>query len=209
MTSARTKRLTLISLIFAAFAAAVALLLYAMQNDLNHYYSLQSVAEKAVPLEQPGIRVGGMVEEHSLTREGDSLTVRFRITDFQHPSLAVTYTGILPDLFREKQGVIARGTLGADGVFRADLREDGAAFGGINAAVCRRGGNHRADGQLARLCGLRLRAFFCRDELPLCGAGRRGLPALIILPGVIGERAEGCHGAHLQRVAAKAFFAHQ
>ena len=102
MTPARTKRLTLISLIFAAFAAAVALLLYAMQNDLNHYYSLQNVAEKAVPLEQPGIRVGGMVEEHSLTREGDSLT------------------GILPDLFREKQGVIARGTLGADGVFRAD-----------------------------------------------------------------------------------------
>ena len=120
MTPARTKRLTLISLIFAAFAAAVALLLYAMQHDLNHYYSLQSVAEKAVPLEQPGIRVGGMVEEHSLTREGDSLTVRFRITDFQHPSLAVTYTGILPALFREKQGVIARGTLGADGVFRAD-----------------------------------------------------------------------------------------
>ena len=91
-----------------------------MQNDLNHYYSLQSVAENAVPREQPGIRVGGMVEEQSLVREGDSLTVRFRITDFQHPSLAVTYTGILPDLFREKQGVIARGTLGADGVFRAD-----------------------------------------------------------------------------------------
>jgi len=90
-----------------------------------------------------------------------------------------------------------------------DLRENGAAFGGINAAVCRGGGNHRLDGQLARLCGLRLRAFFCRDELPLCGAGRRGLPALIILPGVIGERAEGCHGAQLQRVAAKAFFAHQ
>ena len=90
MTPARKKRLTLISLIFAAFAAAVALLLYAMQNDLNHYYSLQSVAEKAVPLDQPGIRVGGMVEEHSLAREGDSLTVRFRITDFQHPSLAVT-----------------------------------------------------------------------------------------------------------------------
>ncbi|MFC2304469.1 MAG: cytochrome c maturation protein CcmE, partial [Cardiobacterium hominis] len=110
MTPARKKRLTLISLIFATFAAAVALLLYAMQNDLNHYYSLQSVAEKAVPLEQPGIRVGGMVEERSLVREGDSLTVRFRITDFQHPSLTVTYTGILPDLFREKQGVIARGT---------------------------------------------------------------------------------------------------
>ena len=120
MTPARKKRLTLISLIFASFAAAVALLLYAMQNDLNHYYSLEQIAAHAAPQEQPGIRVGGMVEEQSLVREGDSLTVNFRITDFQHPPLAVTYTGILPDLFREKQGVIARGTLGADGVFRAD-----------------------------------------------------------------------------------------
>ena len=119
MTPARTKRLTLISLIFAAFAAAVALLLYAKQNDLNHYYSLQSVAEKAVPLEQPGIRIGGMVEEQSLAREGDSLTVRFRITDYRHPPLTVHYTGILPDLFREGQGVIARGTLRANGDFQA------------------------------------------------------------------------------------------
>lgn len=119
MTPARTKRLTLISLIFAAFAAAVALLLYAMQNDLNHYYSLQSVAEKTVPLDQPGIRVGGMVEDKSLQREGASLTVRFRITDYRHPPLTVHYTGMLPDLFREGQGVIARGTLLANGDFQA------------------------------------------------------------------------------------------
>ena len=120
MTPAKRKRLTLISLIFASFAAAVALLLYAMQNDLNHYYSLQSVAEKAVPLEQPGIRVGGMVEDKSLQREGDSLTVRFRITDYRHPPLTVHYTGMLPDLFREGQGVIARGTLLANGDFQAN-----------------------------------------------------------------------------------------
>ena len=109
MTPARKKRLTLIGLIFASFAAAVALLLYAMQNDLNHYYSL----------EQPGIRVGGMVEDKSLQREGDSLTVRFRITDYRHPPLTVHYTGMLPDLFREGQGVIARGTLHANGEFQA------------------------------------------------------------------------------------------
>ncbi|EHM54579.1 cytochrome c maturation protein CcmE [Cardiobacterium valvarum] len=120
MTPARKKRLTLISLIFATFAAAVALLLYAMQNDLNHYYSLEQIAVHAAPLDQPGIRVGGMVEEKSLQREGDSLTVHFRITDYRHPPLDVRYTGILPDLFREKQGVIARGTLRADGEFQAD-----------------------------------------------------------------------------------------
>ena len=119
MTPARKKRLTLIGLIFASFAAAVALLLYAMQNDLNHYYSLEQIAAYAAPLEQPGIRVGGMVEDKSLQREGDSLTVRFRITDYRHPPLTVHYTGILPDLFREGQGVIARGTLHANGEFQA------------------------------------------------------------------------------------------
>ncbi|MDO4642573.1 MAG: cytochrome c maturation protein CcmE [Cardiobacteriaceae bacterium] len=115
----RKKRFTLIVLIFVTFGAAVALLLYAMQNDLNHYYSLQSIAEKHVPIEQAGIRVGGMVEDHSIAREGDSLTIHFRITDYQNPPLTIHYTGILPDLFREKQGVIARGTLGADGIFHA------------------------------------------------------------------------------------------
>ena len=120
MTPARKKRLTLIGLIFASFAAAVALLLYAMQNDLNHYYSLEQIAAYAAPLEQPGIRVGGMVEDKSLQREGTSLTVRFRITDYRHPPLTVHYTGMLPDLFREGQGVIARGTLLANGDFQAD-----------------------------------------------------------------------------------------
>ena len=120
MTPARKKRLTLIGLIFASFAAAVALLLYAMQNDLNRYYSLEQIAAHAAPQEQPGIRVGGMVEDKSLQREGDSLTVRFRITDYRHPPLTVHYTGMLPDLFREGQGVIARGTLRANGDFQAD-----------------------------------------------------------------------------------------
>ena len=120
MTPARKKRLTLIGLIFASFTAAVALLLYAMQNDLNHYYSLEQIAAYAAPLEQPGIRVGGMVEDKSLQREGTSLTVRFRITDYRHPPLTVHYTGMLPDLFREGQGVIARGTLLANGDFQAD-----------------------------------------------------------------------------------------
>lgn len=120
MKPAKKKRLGSICLIFFAFAGAVGLMLYAMQNDLNHYYSLASIAENAVPVNQPGIRIGGMVAEHSFHRQGNSMTVHFQVTDFQHPPLKVIYTGILPDLFREKQGVIARGKLGADGIFYAD-----------------------------------------------------------------------------------------
>ena len=113
----RKKRLALISLIFVLFAAAVGLMLYAMQSDLNHYYSLDQIAAGQVPVEQRGIRVGGMVEAGSVKRSGESLDVAFSITDFKSPSLTLQYSGILPDLFREGQGVIARGTLGQDGVF--------------------------------------------------------------------------------------------
>ena len=116
----RKKRLALISLIFVLFAAAVGLMLYAMQSDLNHYYSLDQIAAGQVPVEQRGIRVGGMVEAGSVKRSGESLDVAFSITDFKSPSLTLQYSGILPDLFREGQGVIARGTLGQDGVFHAE-----------------------------------------------------------------------------------------
>lgn len=116
----RQKRFIKIGLIFLGFAIAISLLLFAMRNELNHYYSLGDIAQKTVPIEQKGIRVGGMVEEGSIQRMGDTLTVHFKITDFQNPSLSIEYTGILPDLFREKQGVIARGTLKENGVFLAE-----------------------------------------------------------------------------------------
>lgn len=116
----RQKRFIKIGLIFLGFAIAISLLLFAMRNELNHYYSLGDIAQKTVPIEQKGIRVGGMVEEGSIQRMGDTLTVYFKITDFQNPPLSIEYTGILPDLFREKQGVIARGTLKENGVFLAE-----------------------------------------------------------------------------------------
>lgn len=116
----RQKRFIKIGLIFLGFAIAISLLLFAMRNELNHYYSLGDIAQKTVPIEQKGIRVGGMVEEGSIQRMGDTLTVHFKITDFQNPPLSIEYTGILPDLFREKQGVIARGTLKENGVFLAE-----------------------------------------------------------------------------------------
>ena len=119
MKPAKKKRLTLILTIFIVAAAGIGLLLYAMQENLNHYYSLEALANNEMPIEQDGIRVGGMVQTGSLQREGDSLSVTFRITDFQNPPLTMHYTGILPDLFREGQGIIATGKLGADGEFQA------------------------------------------------------------------------------------------
>lgn len=115
----RKKRLLRISLIFGITALAIALLLYAMRGDLNHYYSLEQIDAGQAPVAQTGIRVGGMVQTGSLQRQGDTLTVKFAITDFKHPPLPITYTGILPELFREGQGVIARGTLAPDGTFHA------------------------------------------------------------------------------------------
>lgn len=119
MTPAKKKRLKLISIIFSVAIIAIALLLYAMRENLNHYYSLDALAKQQMPVGQDGIRVGGMVESGSLQRQGDTLSVTFRITDFSNPPLTMHYTGILPDLFREGQGVIAKGRLDADGSFYA------------------------------------------------------------------------------------------
>lgn len=119
MKPSRKKRLIRVGLIFGVTACAIVLLLYAMRGDLNHYYSLAQISEKEAPVEQMGIRVGGMVQVGTLQRQGDSLTVHFAITDFKHPPLNITYTGILPELFREGQGVIARGILHQNGEFQA------------------------------------------------------------------------------------------
>lgn len=121
MTPARKKRLKTIGLIFFAFASAVGLTVYALQSDLNHYYSLEQVAAQQAPLEQAGIRIGGMVEKGSLRRLSDGLAVEFKITDFRSPSVTVHYQGILPDLFREGQGIIATGILTSATTFKADV----------------------------------------------------------------------------------------
>lgn len=120
MKPAKKKRLLLITIIFSIFSIAISLLIYALGADLNHYYSLDQIAKNEAPKDQRGIRVGGMVSANSFVREEGSLNVRFHITDFQNPELEVRYTGILPDLFREGQGIIARGTLSKEGYFQAE-----------------------------------------------------------------------------------------
>jgi len=96
---------------------AAALVLYAMNDTLVFFYSPSELAAKQVP---PGrtLRIGGLVETGSVARDADGTTVHFRVTDTAK-TVAVVYKGILPDLFREGQGVVAEGTLGPDGVFVA------------------------------------------------------------------------------------------
>ncbi len=118
MTPTRKKRLILASLIVAGVAVSVGLMLMALQENLNHFYSPSQVAAEEAPSGR-AFRLGGLVEEGSLRREDDGLTVHFVVTDTAEKT-PVVFTGILPDLFREGQGIIAQGKLDSGGVFKAD-----------------------------------------------------------------------------------------
>ncbi|WP_088155090.1 cytochrome c maturation protein CcmE [Achromobacter xylosoxidans] len=98
-------------------AAAAALVLNALQSNLVFFFSPTQVVAKEAPA-NGSFRVGGLVEQGSLHREPDGLTLRFVVTDTAH-TVSVTYQGLLPDLFREGKGVVVAGKLGPDGVFRA------------------------------------------------------------------------------------------
>ena len=101
----------------ALIAIAAALVLNAFQGNVVFFFSPSQIAAKEAPLEKT-FRVGGMVEKGSLKRQADGLTVTFIVTDTAK-SIPVTYTGILPDLFKEGKGVVAQGKLGPDGAFHA------------------------------------------------------------------------------------------
>ncbi len=112
------RRLAFVAAAMLALGGAVALVLNAFEESLVFFYSPSELAAKDFP-EGRRLRIGGLVEEGSLERLDDGLTVTFRVTDLS-TALAVTYTGVLPDLFREGQGVVAEGVATAGGVFRAD-----------------------------------------------------------------------------------------
>jgi cytochrome c-type biogenesis protein CcmE len=115
---ARHKKLALIGMGLAGLGLATALILNAIRNNLVFFFSPTQVAAKEAPV-QKTFRVGGLVQQGSVKREDDGLTMRFVVTDLEH-SLPVVYTGILPDLFKEGKGVVAQGRLGTDGIFHAD-----------------------------------------------------------------------------------------
>jgi cytochrome c-type biogenesis protein CcmE len=96
---------------------AAALVLNAFQSNLVFFFTPSQVAAKEAPQGRT-FRVGGLVEDKSLQRDRDGLTVRFNVTDTAQ-TIPVVYTGILPDLFKEGKGVVAQGQIGPDGVFRA------------------------------------------------------------------------------------------
>jgi len=113
----KQQRTTLILAGLAALGLAAGLVLYGLRDSIVFFYTPSEVVEKNIG---PGVRfrLGGLVEKGSLVR-GQGKDVRFTVTDMGKV-LPVSYTGILPDLFREGQGVVAEGKLGAGGVFEAD-----------------------------------------------------------------------------------------
>jgi len=113
----KQRRLTIIGGSLAVLALAAALVLNAMRDSIVFFSTPTMVAEKHI---LPGrrFRLGGLVQPGTLKR-GDSLAVTFEVAD-GGAKLPVAYRGILPDLFREGQGVVAEGALDASGVFRAD-----------------------------------------------------------------------------------------
>ena len=117
MTPARKKRIVLISLMVIGVATATALALKAFNENLMFYFSTTEVKAGKAP-ENKLFRLGGMVVNGSVKRDSKSLTMNFDLTDNQS-LVTVEYTGILPDLFREGQGIIAKGTLDDKGVFIA------------------------------------------------------------------------------------------
>ena len=114
----RQKRAMFIVAAVAGLAAAVGLVLNALENNVSLYFTPTQVFNNEAPHGR-SFRIGGVVEEGSGKRETDGLTVNFVITDM-HKSIPVVYKGILPDLFTEGKGVVAQGRVEADGVMRAD-----------------------------------------------------------------------------------------
>lgn len=114
----RHKRIGIILAGLAGLSLAAFLALSAFQNNLVFFFSPTQVAAKEAPVNRT-FRIGGLVEEGTLKRDSDGLTVRFTVTDTA-ASIPVVYKGILPDLFKEGRGCVAQGRLGDDGVFRAE-----------------------------------------------------------------------------------------
>jgi len=113
----RHRRLAIVITGLIVFAAATLLVVNALRSNLVFFFSPTQVAANEAP-RQGAFRIGGLVEQGSVQRAGDGLTVHFVVTDLAK-RVAVSYRGLLPDLFREGKGVVAAGHLRADGSFEA------------------------------------------------------------------------------------------
>jgi cytochrome c-type biogenesis protein CcmE len=113
----RKQRLIWVSLIVVLSSAAIGLVAFALRDNINLFYPPSDVVAGKAPVDR-NIRLGGMVVEGSIERSDTSLTTEFWVTDYE-ASVAVRYTGILPDLFDEGQGVVAEGRLDEAGMLIA------------------------------------------------------------------------------------------
>jgi cytochrome c-type biogenesis protein CcmE len=114
----RHKRIFFILIALASMSIAAYLVASAFRNNLVFFFSPTQVAAKEAPINRT-FRIGGLVQEGTVKRDPDGLTVRFTVTDTAQ-SIPVVYKGILPDLFKEGRGCVAQGKLSSDGVFQAE-----------------------------------------------------------------------------------------
>jgi cytochrome c-type biogenesis protein CcmE len=114
----RHKRIAFILVGLAGLGIATFFVASAFRNNLVFFFSPTQVVAKEAPINRT-FRVGGLVQDGTLQRDKDGLTVRFVVTDTA-ANVPVVYKGILPDLFKEGRGCVAQGKLGADGVFHAE-----------------------------------------------------------------------------------------
>jgi cytochrome c-type biogenesis protein CcmE len=114
----RHKRIAFIAVALVSLSLAAYLVLNAFSSNLVFFFSPTQVMAKEAPVGRT-FRIGGLVQDGTLKRENDGLTVRFTVTDTA-ASIPVVYKGILPDLFKEGRGCVAQGKIGDDGVFQAE-----------------------------------------------------------------------------------------
>ena len=114
----RHKRVVFIFACLAAIGAATWLVLGAFRNNLVFFFSPTQIATKEAPVGKT-FRIGGLVQDGTLKRDADGLTIHFTVTDTAN-TIPVVYKGILPDLFKEGRGCVAQGHVGPDGTFYAD-----------------------------------------------------------------------------------------
>lgn len=117
MNPKRKQRLIIVLFIVFGVSIAVGLTMFALSQNINLFYSPKQIAAGEAPL-NTRIRAGGMVVDDSVIRSEDSLLVKFKLTDYES-EVDVEFTGILPDLFREGQGIVAQGSMDSNGVFQA------------------------------------------------------------------------------------------
>ena len=141
----KRRRRWVVAIALALLALATGLILTAFRDSIVFFYTPSEVAEKSLPAGR-AMRLGGLVEDGSVSRSGDTIT--FKITDLK-AALPVTYKGILPDLFREGQGVVAEGAFGKDGVFQARqvlAKHDESYMPPEVAAALKKSGEWRPEG---------------------------------------------------------------